>query len=44
MEPKELRKYAYTEMSNYKSGLLIGYWRLKPILDMKVLVDTSINP
>ena len=31
-------------MTEYKSPILVGYWRLKMILDLYTLEDSSLNP
>ncbi|TNV74859.1 hypothetical protein FGO68_gene14840 [Halteria grandinella] len=41
---EEIKLYAYTDMSEYHSGLLVSYWRLKPILNFQQLEDSSLNP
>jgi streptogramin lyase len=31
----EIKKYAYTDLTDYRPGLLVGYWKLKPLLDLR---------
>ena len=40
----ELKKYAHTDLTEYRSGLLVSYWKFQPIMDFKYLDDTSLNP
>jgi hypothetical protein len=40
----EIKKYAHTDLTDYRSGLLVSYWKFQPIMNYKYLEDTSINP